>query len=185
MKITRLQLDGALLIEGVRHGDARGWFEEIWSAPQLSAAGFDQQFVQDNVSFSAHANTLRGLHCQTPPASQGKLVGVLSGAVRDVIADLRPDSQTYLQHIVIDLDARRPLRLFVPEGFLHGYITREPDTLVHYKTTCAFSPDHDRSIAWNDPDLAIDWDADDPIVSDKDARAPRLGEAGPLFSGGA
>lgn len=183
MKITHLGLQGAILVEGVRHRDCRGWFEESWSAPRLKNAGFEAAFVQDNLSFSAAAGTLRGLHCQTDPQVQGKLVGVLSGAIRDVIVDVRPGSATYGRHVTVELDAGRPVRLFAPEGFLHGFITLTPDTLVQYKVTRAYSAAHDRSIAWNDPDLAIDWGVEAPVLSDKDARAPRLAEAGPLFSG--
>ncbi|MEQ8403779.1 MAG: dTDP-4-dehydrorhamnose 3,5-epimerase [Oceanicaulis sp.] len=182
MQITRLELDGALLVEGRRHGDARGWFEETWSRARLSDAGFDQDFVQDNVSFSAKAGTLRGLHCQTAPFAQGKLVGVLAGAVRDVIVDVRPGSATYLRHCVIDLDAEHPLRIYAPPGFLHGFVTTKADTLVQYKVTARYSRDHDRSVAWDDPVLAIDWGVTSPILSDKDARAPRLSEAGALFA---
>jgi dTDP-4-dehydrorhamnose 3,5-epimerase len=181
MKITPLELDGAMLIEGVRHGDARGWFEEIWPAAKLAAAGFDIGFVQDNVSFSAEAGTLRGLHCQTPPFAQGKLVGPLTGAIRDVLVDIRPGSATYGRHLAIDLTAAEPRRVYVPEGFLHGFVTTAPDTLVHYKVTAGYSADHDRSVAWNDPELAIDWGVDAPTLSAKDAAAPRLKDAGALF----
>lgn len=183
MRLTRLELEGALLIEGVRHADERGWFEETWSAPRLADAGFEQTFVQDNISRSANAGTLRGLHCQKPPFAQGKLVGVFSGSILDVIVDIRPGSATYGRHLGVTLDDRRPVRLFVPEGFLHGFITLSPETLVHYKVTAPYSGPHDHTIAWNDPDLAIDWGVSQPILSDKDAAAPRLRDAGAVFGG--
>ncbi|MGX6649025.1 dTDP-4-dehydrorhamnose 3,5-epimerase [Maricaulaceae bacterium MS644] len=181
MNIMHLDLQGAVLIEGVRHRDSRGWLEEIWSASRLSDAGFMQKFVQDNLSFSASASTLRGLHCQTPPEAQGKLVGVLSGSIRDVIVDMRQGSASYGRHFAVTLDADRPVRLFAPPGFLHGFVTLEPNTLVQYKVTRAYSPAHERSVAWNDPDLAIDWGVEAPVLSEKDARAPRFAELGPLF----
>ena len=184
MKLTRLELDGAVLIEGTRHGDPRGWFEEIWSAPRLAEAGLDIAFVQDNVSFSAETGTLRGLHCQTPPYAQGKLVGPLTGAVRDVLVDVRPGSPTYGRHLTLELDARAPVRVYVPEGFLHGFVTTAPDTLVHYKVTAPYARSHERAVAWNDPELAIDWGIDRPILSDKDAAAPRLKDAGGLYEAG-
>lgn len=183
MKVTQLKLDGVSLIDGVRHQDARGWFEETWSAPRLAAAGFHKTFVQDNVSFSNHRGTLRGLHCQKPPFAQGKLVGVLKGAILDVAVDARPNSATYRQSLAVELDAGRPQRLYIPAGFLHGFITLEPETVVHYKVTAPYSRDHDCVVAWDDPDLAIEWGTNAPILSDKDAAAPRLKDTGPLFEG--
>lgn len=181
MEIEPLELDGALLIRGRRFGDARGWFEETWSEPQLAEAGFTETFVQDNLSYSAIAGTLRGLHCQVPPAAQGKLVGVLTGAIRDVIVDAREGSPTFGRHLAVELRSDDPVRLWAPPGFLHGFVTLQDDTRVAYKVTAAYDARADRSIAWNDPDLAIDWGFSDPIVSDKDAAASRLSDAGPLF----
>lgn len=181
MEIEPLELDGALLIRGRRFGDARGWFEETWSEPRLAEAGFGETFVQDNLSYSASAGTLRGLHCQVPPAAQGKLVGVLTGAIRDIIVDVREGSPTFGRHLAVELADDDPVRLWAPPGFLHGFVTLTPATRVAYKVTAAYDGQADRSIAWNDPDLAIDWGVSDPILSDKDAAAPRLRDAGPLF----
>ncbi len=184
MNIETLELDGAALIRGQRFSDARGWFEETWSQPRLAALGFSARFVQDNLSWSAEAGTLRGLHCQVAPSSQGKLVGVLTGAVRDVIVDARQGSASYGRHVSVELTAEDPVRLWAPAGFLHGFVTLRPDTRVAYKVTAAYDGAADRSVAWNDPDLAIDWGVRSPILSDKDRTAPRLKDAGVLFPAG-
>jgi dTDP-4-dehydrorhamnose 3,5-epimerase len=170
-----------LLIRPTRHGDARGWFAETWSKPRLSQLGFKATFEQDNISYSDQAGTLRGLHYQAPPHSQGKLVGVVTGKILDVAVDVRDGSASYGCHVAIELSEDDPALLWVPEGFLHGFITRAPGTRVSYKTTRAYSAEHDGAIAWNDPDLCIDWGVSNPTLSGKDATAPRLSEAAPLF----
>ncbi len=182
MNIDALELDGVLLVTGKRFEDARGYFEETWSAPRLSAAGFERVFVQDNLSLSRDPGTLRGLHYQRPPVAQGKLVTVLTGAVRDVVVDVREGSPTYLKHLFVELNADRPEHLWVPEGFLHGFVTTERDTRVHYKVTAPYSAEHDGSIAWNDPDIGVDWGVQRPVLSDKDAAAPFLRDVGTLFT---
>lgn len=174
MDIKPLELDGVCLIHPVRHGDDRGWLEEAWSAPRLRAAGLDLTFEQDNLSYSAAAGTLRGLHFQTPPAAQGKLVSVITGAILDVAVDVRTGSPSYGRHVAVRLSEDDPARLYVPEGFLHGFVTLAPHTRVAYKVTCAYSAEHDRSVAWNDPELAIDWGVERPVLSPRDADAPRL-----------
>lgn len=174
MDIEPLELDGLCLIRPKRHSDDRGWFEEAWSGPRLRAAGLDLTFEQDNLSYSAAPGTLRGLHFQAPPAAQGKLVSVITGAILDVAVDVRIGSPSYGRHVAVRLSEDDPARLWVPEGFLHGFVTLFPDTRVAYKVTCAYSAEHDRSVAWNDPDLGIDWGTRRPILSDKDARARSL-----------
>jgi len=174
MDIEPLELDGLCLIRPARHGDERGWFEEAWSGPRLRAAGLDLTFEQDNLSYSVAAGTLRGLHFQAPPAAQGKLVSVITGAILDVAVDVRTGSPSYGRHVAVRLSEDDPARLYVPEGFLHGFVTLTPHTRVAYKVTCAYSGEHDRSVAWNDPELGIDWGVERPVLSDKDARAPTL-----------
>lgn len=174
MDIKPLELDGLYLIRPARHGDDRGWFEEAWSAPRLRAAGLELTFEQDNLSYSAGAGTLRGLHFQAPPAAQGKLVSVITGAILDVAVDVRTGSPSYGRHVAVRLSEDDPARLWVPEGFLHGFVTLAAHTRVAYKVTCAYSGEHDRSVAWNDPELGIDWGVERPVLSDKDARAPKL-----------
>lgn len=184
MDMRRFAIEGPLLIRPPRFGDARGWFSEIWSRPHLAEAGFEAEFVQDNLSYSAAAGTLRGLHYQAPPEAQGKLVGVVTGAVLDVAVDLREGSPGYGRHVRAELTDEGGEQLWVPEGFAHGFVTLRPDTRVLYKVTRAYSPAHDRAIAWDDPDLAIDWGVEAPILSRKDREAPRLAEIDPPFPAG-
>lgn len=181
MQIEELEIDGLLRIHPKRIHDPRGWFCETWSKPRLEKAGFNEDFIQDNLSYSAEAGVLRGLHCQAPPEAQGKLVGVITGAILDVAVDIREGSPSYGRHVSLELNEDDPALIYVPTGFLHGFITRAAHTRVAYKTTRAYSADHDRTIAWNDPDLKIDWGTTSPILSRKDASAPRLRDAGPLF----
>lgn len=171
MRLEQLGLKGACLIKSDRFEDSRGWFEEIWSKTKLKQIGLSPTFVQDNVSHSKHAGTLRGLHFQSPPMQQGKIVRVLRGAITDVLVDARRGSQTFGKHIKIDLCEADATAIWIPKGFLHGLVTREDDTLIHYKVTCPFSPAHDMSVRWNDPDLAIDWGTEKPIISEKDKTA--------------
>ena len=169
------------LIQPTRFGDDRGWFSETYNRDRLANLGFNQVFVQDNLSFSAHKGTLRGLHYQSPPMAQGKLVQVLTGAIVDVAVDIREGSPSYGQHINVELTADTGRQLWVPPGFLHGFVTLEDSTRVAYKVTAPYSKDHDGSIAWNDPAFNIDWGTDAPILSDKDKIAPRLETMDPIF----
>ena len=175
---------GPLVITPARFGDSRGWFSESYNQRRLADAGFDVRFVQDNLSFSAQAGTLRGLHYQSPPHAQGKLVGVMTGAIRDVVVDIRDGSASYGHWAAIELSEENGRQLWVPPGFLHGFVTLTGNTRVAYKVTDYYSKEHDGSVAWNDPDLGVDWGVDDPILSDKDAAAPRLKEVAPLFPAG-
>ncbi|MBB3905623.1 dTDP-4-dehydrorhamnose 3,5-epimerase [Methylobacterium brachythecii] len=166
-----------------RHGDDRGWFSEVFRADRLAEAGIDSVFVQDNQSFSVPAGTLRGLHFQTPPAAQAKLVRVLAGAILDVAVDIRRGSPTFGRYVAVRLDAENGEQLFVPHGFAHGFCTLEPNTMVAYKVDAYYSPAHDRAIAWNDPAIGIDWPVSEAeaSLSAKDKAAPRLSEAADLF----
>jgi dTDP-4-dehydrorhamnose 3,5-epimerase len=181
MQIDRFDIEGPLLITPARFGDARGFFSETWNEKRLAEAGLKARFVQDNLSYSAQTGTLRGLHYQAPPMAQGKLVQAVTGAVLDVAVDIRQGSPTYGRHVSARLDAETGAQLWVPEGFLHGFITLEPDTRVAYKVTAYYSKPHDGAVAWNDPDLGVDWGCDAPVLSDKDAAAPRLRDIDPPF----
>jgi dTDP-4-dehydrorhamnose 3,5-epimerase len=176
LTVTPTALDGVVVFEPRRFGDTRGWFAETWNRSRMAEAGFDLDFVQDNQSFSAQAGTLRGLHFQSPPMAQDKLVRVLSGGIVDVAVDLRRASPTYRRHVAVELSAENGLQLLIPKGFAHGFITRAPDTVVFYKVTAPYSPECDKGVAFDDPDLAIDWDVGraDAVLSDKDRALPRL-----------
>ncbi|WP_270935695.1 dTDP-4-dehydrorhamnose 3,5-epimerase [Falsiroseomonas oryzae] len=174
---------GPLLISARRFGDARGVFAETYSRRDFAALGIPDEFVQDNQSVSVSIGTIRGLHFQTPPRGQGKLVRVLRGRILDVAVDLRRASPSFGRHVAAELSAENGLMLWVPVGFAHGFVTREPDTEVAYKVTDTYAPQNDAGIAWDDPALGIDWGvtAAEAILSDKDSRLPRLADLGPVF----
>jgi dTDP-4-dehydrorhamnose 3,5-epimerase len=178
-----LALDGVMLVRARRFGDARGFFTEAYNRADFLAVGIDSVFVQDNQSFSAPRGTIRGLHFQTPPHAQAKLVRVLRGAILDVVVDIRRNSPTFGRHLAVELDHAEGQQLFVPEGFAHGFCTLTPDTEVFYKVTDIYAPQCDRGIAWNDPALGIEWpvDAADASLSDKDRHQPFLSEAELVF----
>ena len=176
--VRRLALDGLLEIRPERFADKRGFFSETWSAATWRGAGIVTSFVQDNHSLSRPRGTLRGLHFQSPPAAQIKLVRVTRGSAFDVAVDLRRGSPTYRQWVGVILSAAEWNQLLIPEGFAHGFVTLEPSTEVQYKASAAYSPDHDRAIRFDDPQLAIDWPipADQLILSDRDRTAPSLAQ---------
>jgi dTDP-4-dehydrorhamnose 3,5-epimerase len=174
------------LITPTRFEDARGFFCETWNRRRYSELGVDVDFVQDNHSLSRAKHTMRGLHFQTEPFSQGKLVRVLQGAILDVAVDLRVGSPTFGQHVSAVISREAGNQIYVPVGFAHGFLTLEPDTEVAYKVTNYHSAANDRGLLWNDPALAIGWgvDADSVTMSEKDRQHPRLGELSDFFSFG-
>ncbi len=174
MNIEDTPLDGVKILTPRRFGDDRGWFSETWSATAMEAAGLGTPFVQDNQSFSARRGTVRGLHAQAPPAAQGKLVRVLSGAVLDVAVDARRGSPTFGQWTGVELSAQNGRQLLIPEGFLHAFQTLTADCMVFYKCSRGYAPRTEVSVRFDDPDLAIDWPIppEEAIVSDKDGAAP-------------
>jgi len=165
-------------------GDGRGTFSETFNAARFAEHGIRLNFVQDNQSWSAQAGTIRGLHFQSPPKAQDKLVRVVRGRVLDVAVDLRRSSPTYGRWVAEELSAQNRKQLLVPIGFAHGFCTLEPDTEVFYKVTDYYSPADDLGIAWDDPDLAISWPVgkDQVILSDKDSRQPAFRELAACFS---
>jgi len=175
MTVEETPLDGVLILIPRRFGDARGWFSEVWNRETLARAGIVIDFVQDNHSYSAAAGTLRGLHYQAPPRAQDKLVRCGRGAIFDVAVDVRRGSATFGRWFGTELSAENGRQLLVPKGFLHGFVTRAPDTEVLYKCSDTYAPDCDGGVRWNDPDIGIDWGlSGDPVLSDKDRAAPFL-----------
>lgn len=172
MNVTKTKLDGCLIIEPQVFGDHRGWFYESYSKRKLPE--LDVEFVQDNHSFTQHKGTIRGIHFQKNPAAQGKLVRCVRGAVMDVAVDLRSDSPTYKQWIMVELSADNKKMLFLPRGFGHGFVTLTDDVEFLYKADDYYAPEHDRSIRWDDPEIGVSWGITDPILSEKDRKAPYL-----------
>jgi dTDP-4-dehydrorhamnose 3,5-epimerase len=172
-EIEPLKLSGAAIISPPTYPDGRGYFAVPFNREALKSAGIDADFIQDNQSLSEQVGTLRGLHYQLPPFSQAKLVRVLAGRILDVMVDARLGSPTFGQHCQVELSAENAKQVFVPRGFVHGFVTREPNTIVMYKVDNQYSLGGDRSVAWNDPDLGIDWGLDEtaPVLSDKDKNA--------------
>lgn len=174
MQIRSLTIpDVRVLIPG-KFGDHRGFFSEVYNRRTLAEAGIAIDFVQDNHSRSAFRGTVRGLHFQTPPHAQDKLVRVVRGSVFDVAVDLRRSSPTYGRHVSVVLTAQAWNQILVPVGFAHGFMTLEPDTEVVYKVSDFYAPDHDEGLRWNDPALGIEWPIaeDEAVLSEKDRRQP-------------
>ena len=169
-----LPLSGVVLVRSRKFDDERGFFMETYKEQAFRDGGIDSVFVQDNHSMSTARGTLRGLHFQTPPFAQAKLVRVQRGSIFDVAVDLRRQSQTFGKWCGAKLTARGGEQLFVPRGFAHGFCTLEEDTEVLYKVDDVYAPSHDAGLAWNDPILSIDWPmaGADIITSQKDARLP-------------
>jgi dTDP-4-dehydrorhamnose 3,5-epimerase len=176
MHVERLSIPEVVILRPKRHGDERGFFSETYSKQTLAAAGIALDFVQDNHAFSAAKGTVRGIHFQTPPFAQDKLVRVVRGAILDVAVDLRRGSPTYGQHVSAVISAAEWNQILVPIGFGHGLCTLEPDTEVLYKVTNYYSSECDKGLLWNDPALAIEWpvEAGAATVSAKDRAQPTL-----------
>lgn len=180
--IRELAISGVFELTPERREDARGYFCEVFSAREFARTGHDVTFVQDNQSLSRRPGTVRGLHLQAPPHAQAKLVRVLRGAILDVAVDIRAQSPTFGRSVTCRLTAEAGNQLFVPEGFAHGFMTLEPDTEVHYKTSAFYARDAEMSLRWDDPALGIDWPGDfEPVLSEKDAVAPLLRDFGSPF----
>ncbi len=175
MLIEQTILPDVVVLTPQRFGDDRGWFVETYNAQRAAAAGLSAAFVQDNHSMSAKTGTLRGLHFQTPPHAQDKLVRCSKGVILDVAVDIRVGSPAYGKWVGVELSAQNGKQLFVPKGFLHGFVTRAENTEVQYKCTDVYAPECDAGIRWDDPDIAVDWGLTDaPVLSAKDMVARLL-----------
>lgn len=174
MNVIRTDIEDLVVIEPVVHGDHRGWFMETYSAQELAKHGINTVFVQDNQSFSAQKNTLRGMHFQNAPKAQTKLIRCTKGAIIDTVVDLRKNSKTYKKWFSIELSAENKKQLYIPKGFAHGFVTLTEDVEVQYKVDEFYSKEHDRSIRFDDPEIGIEWEVENPILSEKDLNAPLL-----------
>ena len=181
MKKIETKLDGVYIIEPQVFGDNRGWFYESYSKKKLADLGIDVDFIQDNRSFSAQKGTLRGLHCQTDPMAQSKLLTCLRGAILDVAVDIREGSPTYMQWTAVELTGENKKMFFIPKGCLHGFVTLTDDVEVSYKVDEYYAPDNDRRIKFDDPAIGVEWGIENPVLSQKDLNAPLLKDSDVRF----
>ena len=175
MDFELTDIPGLIVLKPTRFGDDRGYFAEIYNRKKMFAAGMAYEFVQDNGSLSHQTGTLRGMHYQAPPFAQAKLVRCVHGAIYDAVVDVRKGSPTYGKTFGLELTAENGLQLMVPEGFLHGFVTREPDTEVAYKVNAHYSAESDGSVHWDS--CGIDWGlTTPPVLSPKDDAAVSLSD---------
>lgn len=182
MKVIPTDIKEVVILEPQLFEDPRGYFVESWSERQFNAAVRPVRFVQDNESKSCYG-VVRGLHFQKGRFAQSKLVRVISGRVLDVAVDIRRGSPTFGRHVAVELSEENHWQLFIPRGFAHGFSVLSEEAVFQYKCDNYYAPQHEGAIAWDDPDLGIDWrlPAGDVILSAKDAAHPRLKDAGELF----
>lgn len=174
MEVIKTDVLDVFILEPKKFGDHRGYFMESWSKRTMEDAGLFYDFVQDNQSFSAKKGTLRGLHFQKGEAAQAKLVRCVKGAVMDFAVDMRKGSPTYKKWVGVELTPDNNRQLLIPRGFLHGFVTLTDDVEFLYKADNYYSPENDRGIRWNDPDIGVDWGIANPITSEKDNASPLL-----------
>lgn len=177
MTITETSIPGVYIVEPAVFQDQRGFFMESWSERMFEEAGLFYRFVQDNHSRSTVKGTLRGIHFQRGEKSQAKLVRCVKGSVLDIAVDLRPGSLTYKRWVSVELSAENKRQLLIPRGFGHGFVTRTDDVEFLYKADNFYAPEADGGIRWNDPELAVDWGIDTPVLSQKDQNLPWLRDA--------
>jgi dTDP-4-dehydrorhamnose 3,5-epimerase len=174
MKVIKTDIEDLYIIETKVFEDNRGWFTESYSAKKFKDKGIDIEFIQDNHSLSKEKGVLRGLHFQLNPKAQTKLVRCTQGSIYDVAVDLREDSPTYKEWFGIELSVENKKQFLIPKGFAHGFLTLSENAEVQYKVDEYYAPEYDRSIRFDDPEINIDWEIDNPILSAKDKKAPSL-----------
>jgi dTDP-4-dehydrorhamnose 3,5-epimerase len=174
MNIIKTYIEDVIIIEPKIFGDHRGWFTETYSKEKFIEFGIDTDFIQDNHSLSAQKGTLRGLHFQLNPKAQTKLVRCTKGKILDVAVDIREGSPTYKKWVAVELTDENKKLLLIPKGFAHGFVTLTDDVEVQYKVDEYYSPENDRSIRFDDPEIGVVWAVDSPILSEKDLNAPLL-----------
>ena len=176
MLVADTELPGVKLITPHRFGDERGYFSETYSRTRYANVGIVEEFVQDNHSYSRDAGVIRGMHFQTPPFAQAKLVRAARGRFLDVVVDLRSGSPTFGKYMATEISADAGNQIYIPVGFAHGLCTLEPGTEVLYKVSAVYVPEHELGLAWDDPDVGIAWPVapDAAILSPKDRRHPNL-----------
>ena len=175
MKFNKTAILGAYIIELEKVGDERGFFARAWCQKEFQKNNLVARFVQCNLSFNKRGNTLRGMHYQSAPLEEVKLVRCTRGAIFDVIIDLRPESSTFLKWIGVELTSDNYNMLYIPEGFAHGYLTLTEEAEVFYQVSQFYSPNHERGVRWNDPVFKIDWPIDgDLVISEKDNNWPNF-----------
>ena len=182
MKVIETTFKGLKVIETNVYGDNRGWFTETYTKSKFIENGIETEFIQDNQSYSAQKGTLRGIHFQTNPKAQTKMIRCSRGAIIDTVVDLRKGSDTYMQWYSIELSSENKKQLLIPKGFGHAFLTITDDVEVQYKVDEYYSKDNDRSIKYKDPEIGINWGMEDPILSQKDLNAPLLKDSDANFS---
>lgn len=183
MEVIERELSGVVEIVPRRIGDSRGYFSEVYKSTWFRERVADVNFVQENESLTVNSGTVRGLHFQSPPFAQGKLVRCLAGAIFDVCVDLRLNSSTFGKWVAAKLSPEDGRQLWIPPGFAHGFCTLEPHTVVSYKVTAIYSPEHDKGLRWDDPDVGVIWPtvAVPDYLSEKDRLQPMLKDLGSIF----
>jgi dTDP-4-dehydrorhamnose 3,5-epimerase len=177
MKVVETKIPGVLIIEPRVFEDLRGYFCETYSYQKLAGCGIRENFIQDNHTLSLKKNTIRGLHFQINPKAQAKIVRCTQGRISDIAVDLRLGSPTYLKWVAFELSAENKRQIYIPKGFAHGFLTLCDNCEVQYKVDEYYSPAHDRSIRYDDPEIAIEWGISKPILSEKDQNAPLLNDS--------
>lgn len=182
MEVEELELEGVKIFIPKYFGDNRGYFAETYSSRTMAELGIHTVFIQDNQSYTKDKGTIRSIHFQKNPTAQTKLLRCIRGRIRDYAVDLRKDSPTFKKWVAVELSAENRKQIYIPAGFGHAFITLEDDCEVQYKVDNWYDPTTDRNIAWNDPEIGIDWGIENPILSAKDANAPLLKDSDLDFS---